>query len=57
MSPLSEVLSRLTDENNMHEDLSPETCPHKMEFPFMRWWLYIAYFMHQKQSFKFKVYH
>ena len=32
-----EVLSRLTDENNMHEDLSPETCPHKMEFPFMRW--------------------
>ena len=28
MSPLSDVLSRLSDEINMQEDLSHELCPH-----------------------------
>ena len=46
MSPLSEVLFRLTYKNNMHGDMSPETCPHKTELPFvrvpfMRWRLYL----------------
>ena len=36
MSPLSDVLSRLSDEINMQEDLSHEMCPHKPEFPFIR---------------------
>ena len=36
MSPLSDVLSRLSDEINMQEDLSNEMCPHKREFPFIR---------------------
>ena len=33
MSPLSDVLSRLSDEINMQEDLSHEMCPHKPECP------------------------
>ena len=36
MSPLSDVLSRLSDEINMQEDLSHKMCPYKPEFPFIR---------------------
>ena len=36
MSPLSDVLSHLSDEINMQEDLPHEMCPHKPEFPFIR---------------------
>ena len=36
MSPLSDVLSPLSDEINMQEDLSHEMCPHKPESPLRR---------------------
>ena len=36
ISPLSDVLSCLSDEINMQEHLSHEMCPYKLEFPFIR---------------------
>ena len=33
MSPLSDVLSSLSDQINMHKDLYHEMCPHKTRVP------------------------
>ena len=46
MSLLSYVLSHLSDQINMQDELSHEMCPHKTQVPFIRvpimlWQLYL----------------
>ena len=42
MSPLSDVLSSLSDEIKVQGALSHEMCPHKTQFPFIRVPIYVV---------------